>query len=693
MRSVVVFRRSRLPITFAAVAFATAAVAFFSPRLPAARAAAPSSAREKQRTGSVLKIFDRAVVYVVTNDDEALADELLAGVNVRERRVLSLADWERLPTPTRRGERFSLVFLINRERLLDGDDARCVPETCRAEPNEVWTQAAPRAGRGAGYDLTLSAPDGAWLRQAVRDFRGRNDLPRAPQRKSVRSLAVVPFGSSRAVRVAEDYVAAGVPFLLPHLLAGERYADASAHRDAADEIWLVDRSAPLPETAAAILRAQTVAPGDTALWRERKANGRARIVVSAPNADLLADALRRLPDPFAVSETLTVVASARDLRQVRRIAVASVKNGTGGPELGRRLASVAAREVRSLDAFEVLERAGLSQVLAEIALDQAGITRAGDRARVRQLAAADALLIVEVTNARASNRYEAHQERLTPPMGRPPRRPLEPSRLKYALNVPGKENDAVMRAVSDALLKKVVGTKTDREYRDARDAYYNETLPRWQDEADRYADRCRNREIAWKQTVRAEHTVEITGSLRLVDLVDGLVLWEAPFSATETADDTAGTRTVTSVGEDSQPRPADCPPDSDDLADVPDALLAQAGETALRNGLQTLRGTAVLPFAAATSPADAAPASNTSGRILDVDGDVLLVGLGAGDGLKIGDVLLLKVSPDANPKTVRLVVTRVRPRTCDATFDKTTPAALRTHAIIGQSATTEIAKP
>lgn len=707
MRFVVGRRRSRLPITSAVVTCAMVASAmvasatagaFFTFPSPAARAASSSHTRPEQiEKGRILKIFDRSVVYVVTNDDPSLADELLASVNVTQQRIVSLADWERLPAQTR-PERFSAVFLINRGRLPAGDDApRCVPETCRAEPNEVWTQVVPRAGRKAGYEVTLSAPDGAWLRQAVRDFRRRNDLPRGPQRKSVRSIAVVPFGAARADRVAEDYVAALTSSLLPHLLSGERYADASTHLDAADEVWLVDRSAPLPETASTILRTHNVAPGDTALWRERKANGRTRIVVSAPSADLLADALRRLPNPFAVSETVTVIGSARDLRQVRRIAVASVKNGTGGPELGRRLASVAAREVRSLDAFEVLERAGLSQVLAEIALDQAGITRAGDRARVRQLAAADALLIVEVTNAHGSSRYAVRQERLTPPMGRPPRRPLEPSRLKYALNVPGKENDAVLRAVSDALLKKVVGTKTNREYRDARDAYYNETLPRWRDEADRYADRCRSREIAWKETVRAEHTVEISGSLRLVDLVDGLVLWEAPFCATETADDTVGTRTVTSAGEDSQPRPADCLPDSDDVADVPDALLARAGETALRSGLQTLRVTAVLPSAAATTTSNVAtgdtPAPSSIGRILDVDGDVLLVGLGAGDGLKVGDVLLLKTGGGTGAKTVRLVVTRARPRTCDATFDKTAPANQRALIATGQTVTPEGAKP
>jgi hypothetical protein len=210
--------------------------------------------------------------------------------------------------------------------------------------------------------------------------------------------------------------------------------------------------------------------------------------------------------------------------------------------------------VRALDAFEVLERAGLSALLAEIALDQAGITRAGDRAKVRQLAAADALLLVEITDARTGANYTHKQERLTPPLGRPPRRPLEPSRLRYAFTLPGKENDPITRVLADSFLKNVVGTKTDREYKAALNVYYSETLPRWQQDVDEYNLRYRSRQVSWRQTVLARRTASVSGSLRLVDLIDGLVLWEAPFSATENEDGTYSVRTVTSVGEDSQPR-------------------------------------------------------------------------------------------------------------------------------------------
>lgn len=700
-----------------------------------ARTADPLPARRTGREGGILRIFDRTVVYVVTNDDAALADALLDGVNYKERRVLSPDEWGKLPAGTRWF--VSSVFLINRQRLPAGVR---LPDTCAAEPDETWTQVT-RWGRdwGIAHDITISAPDGAWLRRAVADFRRLVDVPRpAPQRRSVRSVAIVPWGAGRARTVAENYAAdlaqrnvsardkpsagrASAPVaaaLLPHVLPGDGYASAVAGERLAlaDEVWLVDRSAAqtvVPAPVAAVLDAKAVPPGDTVMWRERKESGHARVIVSAPNADLLAGVLRHLPNPLVVTEAVTTLASARDLRQVRRVAVAGVKNGAGGPELARRLASVAAREVRALDAFEVLERAGLNQVLGEIALDQAGITRAGDRARVRQLAAADALLIVEVTSAQAASRYAAAQERLTPALGRPPRRPLEPSRLRYGFNLPGREDDPVTRAVSDALLKRVVGTKTDREYKRALDEYYRDTLPRWQQDADRYADACRRREIAWKQTVSAKQSVTVSGSLRLVDLVDGLVLWEAPFSATQNEDGTLSSRTVTSVGEDSQPDPAVCPPDSSDLGDVPQSLLDRAAEQALEQGIEALRHTAVLPPGAASEVASAAPAPSVAagtalgpapvaansapvaGRIFDVDGDTLLVGLGAGDGLVLGDTLLVRIGgggSNGGAQIVRLVVTRVRPRTCDATFDKSAPAGLRARVVIGQTATPAEAK-
>jgi hypothetical protein len=94
----------------------------------------------------------------------------------------------------------------------------------------------------------------------------------------------------------------------------------------------------------------------------------------------------------------------------------------------------------------------------------------------------------------------------------------------------------------------------------------------------------------------------------------------------------------------------------------------------------------------ASSATGDAPAPSAAGRILDVDGDLLLVGLGAGDGLKVGDVLLVKIGEGTGAKTLRLVVTRARPRTCDATFDKAAPANLRALVATGQTVTQEATK-
>jgi hypothetical protein len=426
------------------------------------------------------------------------------------------------------------------------------------------------------------------------------------------------------------------------------------------------------------------------------------VVFSAPNADLLAQVVRNYPDPLRVPETPTVLATARDLRSVRRVAVAGVRNGTGGPDLARRMASRAATQVRALDAFEVLERAGLSEVLAEIALDQAGITRAGDRARVRQLAAADALLIVEVTDVHGRVEYDATQERLTPRLGAPPPRPPEPSRLRHAINLPGRENDAVARALTETLLKNVVGVKSSREYKDALNEYNEQTLPRWQREVDDYQARRRRRTVSWKQDVIGKGRATVAGSLRLVDLADGLVLWEAPFSASENERFPVSSRTATTVGEDSSPESAACPEPS---GEAPESLVLRAAEVALAQAVQTLKGTALLPSttgagagggdtaaaAAGSGGGDAAdPGSPApSGRLLDVDGGLLLIGLGAGDGVKLGDALRVTL-PDG--RSVRVVTTRVRPRTCDAVFDSAAAEhGLRARVAVGQTVTREAA--
>jgi hypothetical protein len=158
--------------------------------------------------GDILRVWDhRSVVYVVTNDDPALADVLLDGANLKERRVLSLEAWQKLPEGTR--WYFSTVFLINRERLRSGQR---LPDGCAAAPvaeDEVWTQVV-RSGRtwGVAHDVTISAPDAAWLRHATQEFRRLSAVPRGPLRRNVRSVAVVPVGGGRATLVAENYVVA-----------------------------------------------------------------------------------------------------------------------------------------------------------------------------------------------------------------------------------------------------------------------------------------------------------------------------------------------------------------------------------------------------------------------------------------------------------------------------------------------------
>lgn len=650
------------------------------PTSPAAGAPWPFGGRPK-REGDVLRVFDNAIVYVVTNDDAGMADLLLEGCKPRERRVLSLDEWGRLPEAAR--WYVSPVFLVNRERL---PAEAHFPESCLAENDELWAQGT-RRGRnwGIAHEIVVSAPDAAWLRRAVEEFRQLKELPRGPLRRNVRALAVIPVGAS-AGEAAASYLKKDGP-VLAHALAPDAYEAAGPRLAHADEVLLVDRSAreSLPPAIKAVLAARPAGAGQTLSWRERKAGGRSRVVFSAPNADLLLAAVRRCPDPLSVAEIPTVLAAARDLRQVRRIAVAGLRNGAGGPELARRLASQTATAVRALDAFEVLERAGLAEILGEIALDQAGITRAGDRARVRQLAAADALLIVEVTDITGNTEYEASQERLTPRMERPPARPLEPSRLRWTPALPGKENDPLTRAASEVLLKRMIGMKSEREYKEALDYYNTVTLPRWQQRRDDWERRYRTRPVSWRQTVVASGTATIKGSLRLVDLADGLVLWEAPFEGTEQDSQPQAARTVTEYGEDSAPATPASPADS---AAPPDALIDRAADAALARGILALRGTALLPAPAivAETPDEAPVSSSPSGRLLDVDGDTLLIGLGTGEGVKIGDALLVRL-PDG--RTVRALVTRVRPRTCDATFDKNAPGDLRLLVAIGQTAVRE----
>ena len=151
-------------------------------------------------------------------------------------------------------------------------------------------------------------------------------------------------------------------------------------------------------------------------------------------------------------------------------------------------------------------------------------------------------------------------------------------------------DDALAQAAMEALLHGVLGYKSDREYRDALDNYNSVTLPRWHRQMSEYNDRYRTREVSWRQEIHAKGAATVTGSLRLVDLVDGLVLWEAPFTGTDQDDSLCEARTAVSTGEDSSPPPPDYPTS---VSEPPAALVAKAAETALEQGIQALRGTAV----------------------------------------------------------------------------------------------------
>jgi hypothetical protein len=646
-----------------------------------------------KREVNILRIFDRQTVYVVTNDDPAIADALLEDCTQKERRILTLDEWRKKPADIRMF--ISPVFLINREKLPIGVQ---VPSSCLADGDEIWTE-VKRAGRASGftYEITLSAPDSVWLRRAVDSFRALREAPRQPIRRNVRSIVVVPLGSGareaaelfiRQQNVEDDFNKRTKAHLLPTNLLSSS-GKAPERCDSMEELVLVDRSSasennpPFPE-------GQTLtSPGDTVAWRETKANGRTRVIYSAPSSGALYEALRRPGNSLAVPENLTVLSSSRDLRTVRRVAVAGIRNGVGGDDLAKRMASLAATRLRALDTFEVLERAGLNEILGEVALDQAGITHATDRTRVRQLAAADTLLIVEVTGVGGKTEYDSKSERLTPKIGAPPPRPVAPTKLRYDILFPGAENNPLVRSVTESVLGRAVGTKSRREYRSAMDDYNESTLPRWQDELDQYYAQREKRQIDWKQNVVARSAATVKGSLRLVDLTDGLVLWEAPFSATERGENNWTTRRAVTYGEDSgQPGlPDDCPGESEDVSGD---LIDRAIDSALAQGMQSLQGTALLPAAASSASTvaslDVPTAAPIKGRLLDVDGDSLLIGLGTGDGVKLGDTLLVTLP---SGQIVRVVTTRVRPRTCDATFAHVVPNTLRSRVAIGQTVTRE----
>lgn len=642
-------------------------------------APAPAQAG-RPKEGDVLKIFNNQRVYVITNvdaDAPALAELLLAGCPVKERRVLTLAEWNAMPRETRWF--VSCVYLVDRERLPSWAQ---VPLNCRAEPTEVW-QEVVRTGRdwGVAYDVTVSAPDRAHLERAIGSFRRLKEAPRKIVTESVRSLAVVPVGDGAARTVTGDALR-GERF--PHVVPLRDYQSRQTRMTAMDEIVLVDRgtatASTLPTAFAPVADKLLAANADVVAWRETKPGGYVRAYVSAPTGAMLASIVAKSPDnllALAAFGTPTVLASARDLRLVRRVAVASVAGQSMDDQTAQSVASLAATELRNLNAFEVLERAALTTVLAEIALDQAGLTRGTNRAKVRQLAAADALLIVDLSRSSGGTQYTSQAVRATPAMEPAPRRPSEPSRLKNDFNVGGR-NGELLKAVMVGLLKDKVGTKTEEQYDADLREYRRTALPQWERSVRDYQARADTRQIAWNQTVVARSTVHIAGSVRLVDLTDGLVLWEAPIASTDVAEKTQQTRTAYTTGETSAAPGANDLPGAN--GEIPGELLTRTAEKAVGDLLRALPANALLPSATAP-PADADTDTAQTGKVIDVDGDTVLIGLGAGDGLRVGDTL----TGTGDNAGLRLRVTRVRPRTCDAVFAPDVPKTSRPPIKIGDA--------
>ncbi len=697
-------RLRHFAVSTAAVTFASCAAlgtgAFVLSVPTSVHAAGP-----KAKSGDILRLFSDAHVLVVTNEDAALVDALLEGTRPKTRRVLSVDDWVQSDRGDNKGE--VRVFLINREKLpVSGvaaiNAARRLPEGACGDTDEIWAfghKIGKKFDGRESVNIVLSAPDSAWLKQNVREFRSWINLPYDPNKRPVPSMGVIALGQSgelreTAARLTTDnpQVAGALPRF--HSLSVDEWTSGALRTGHSDELVLIDRSslqAGEQSALAPITAGKTIAASDTVAWRERKSADKAgktrwRIVVSAPNGTMLSDAVRRYPDPRRVPTTPLVVSTARDLRSVRRVAVAGVKNNALGADTIKRIASRTATELRSMDAFEVPDRAGLSEILSEIALQQAGITKANDRARVQQLAAADALLIVEITDAGGRTDYSAQCERITPKMGKPPRKPLEPSRFRGVLSLPGKEDDPTVRSLGEALLGRALGTKSDDDYRRDLNQYNYETLPRWQQMVTQYQNERDTRAVEWRQAVKSRAKATVSGSLRLVDLTDGLVLWETPFTVSDTSEQAEGVSTVTSRGDDSGPPTDTCP---QPVSHAPDALTARCAEAAVTQAVRGLRLSALLPQATGSLIADATPTASPvhtapKGKLLDIDGDSYLVGLGQTDGVKVGDILTIALDEKT---TARLIVTRVRPRTCDAVWDKTAPAALTARVSVGQLAT------
>ena len=700
-KSPVAFRRA------VRAALLGAAAASFVPSLlaPSPVFAAPHKTAyrpPKHKAGDFLRVLNDATVVVITNEDAAFVEALLQGVHPKQTRVVSVAEWTEAAPNENRGE--VRVFLINREKLpVLGMAAlnigKRLPEGAASAGDLLWVSGknCGKVDNRTGYDIVVSAPDSAWLKQGIAEFRAWGDRPDEPQIRPVASLLVVASGGAGADDAAR-LLTADRPAndLRPrfHAVSPSDWAAGIMRTGVCDEIVLIDRSAAAQTNPAvlALTSGKTFGPGDTIAWREPKPSGsenangaiKWRVVISAPNGPMLMEALKQYPDPRRVPKNLTVLGSARDLRAVRRVAVAGVKNKAVSADLIKQLSSRTATELRTFDAFEVPDRAGLSEILSEIALQQAGITKANDRARVQQLAAADALLIVEITSAAGRTEYSSQDTRITPAMHKPPRKPLAPSRLKFAVSLPGKEDDPTLRVLSEALLSRSIGTKTDDEYQSDCSRYNDETLPRYQQALNEYAREKSTRPVEWKEKISSKSRVTVSGSLRLVDLTDGLVLWETPFSQTVENTQDEGEKTVVSRGEESAAPTNGVPPPSDS---APDALLTKCAESAITGAVQNFRTSALLPAptsAALTQTASAntnsANAAAPTGKLLDIDGESYLIGLGQTDGVQIGDILTLTI--DNTP--LSFIVTRARPRTCDAVWDKKSPASLLGKLAVGQ---------
>lgn len=579
-------------------------------------AAAPSFAA---REGDILKVFEKRRVAVVAAPElQPFVEATLLGCPIKERVV------ER--------ERAETILRL----ALTPEHSETVLSVLKVRRN-VW-------------EVTLTAPDQGNLSQLIREFRRLKEPPKQALRQIVRSVAVIPIGP-------------GATTAATTLLTGTRFlATPDAPGGRRDEIVLWDRS--VPGGLVALPQGAVCGPLDTLAWRESLPGGGTRAVIAAPSAGLLTEALRRLGDPLAVGTTPTIVATAHDLRAVKRVAVSGIGENK---ELAKQLASRAATALRSLGAFEVLEREGLSALLSEVALSQAGITEAPERTKLAQLASADTLLIVALNEVSGQTEYVPQHERLTPKLGAPPPRPLEPSRYRLDTG-----NDPIARAAAEALLGPKVGLRSEREFAEAMDDYRFRILPAWERALYNYQQEKRTRRVSWQERVSAKGSVVLQGSVRLVSLTDGTVLWEAPLSASESGTAAHLTRTIATIGEDSVPRSLDLPAGA---PKPPTGLALRAGESALTRALTELPATALLPTGAAKVQEPL-----TRGTVLDVEGGTVQIGMGASDGVKPGDVLLVRF-PDSS--VLRLIVTRVRPRTCEAAFEPETGATVRARVTAG----------